>query len=81
MGGGAMEINTVPRFDAKDAHGRTYSKLPKLQWPVDAEGRAYLVQDVTYYSKVALHDAFKSWRDGGPACPGASTRKGHSSPG
>lgn len=70
MGGGAMEINTVPRFDAKDAHGTTYSKLPKLQWPVDAKGRAFLVQDVTYYSKVALFDAFKAWRDDGPACSG-----------
>jgi len=70
MGGGAMELNTVPRFDSRDAQGTAYSKLPKLQWPVDAEGRAYLVQDVTYYSKAALHDAFKSWRDGGSACSG-----------
>jgi len=70
MGGGAMEINTVPRFDANDAQGTTYSKLPKLQFPVDAQGRALLVQDVTYYSKAALYDAFKSWRDGGPACSG-----------
>ena len=76
MGGGAMEINTVPRFDAKDAQGNAYSKLPKLQFPVDAEGRAFLVQDVTYYSKTALYDAFKSWRDGGPACSGALRRKG-----
>ncbi|MDH4240799.1 MAG: hypothetical protein OEW48_14670, partial [Phycisphaerae bacterium] len=29
-----------------------------------------LVQDVTYYSKAALYDAFKAWRDGGPACSG-----------
>jgi hypothetical protein len=70
IGGGAMEINTVPRFDAADAQGTVYSKLPKLQFPVDAQGRTYLVQDVTYYSKAALYDAFKSWRDGGPACPG-----------
>jgi hypothetical protein len=76
MGGGAMEINTVPRFDAKDARGTTYSKLPKLQWPVDAEGRAYLVQDVTYYSKAALYDAFKVWRDGGLACSGRFDGKG-----
>ena len=75
MGGGAMEINTVPRFDAKDAQGTAYSKLPKLQFPVDAEGRAYLVQDVTYYSKTALYDAFKSWRDGGPACSGRFDEK------
>jgi hypothetical protein len=70
MGGGAMEINTVPRFDAKDAQGVVYSKLPKLQFPVDDQGRTLLVQDVTYYSKAALYDAFKAWRDGGPACSG-----------
>ena len=76
MGGGAMEINTVPRFDARDAQGNLYSKLPKLQWPVDAEGRAFLVQDVTYYSKAALYDAFKAWRDGGPSCSGRFDAKG-----
>ena len=76
MGGGAMEINTVPRFDSKDAQGVAYSKIPKLQFPVDAEGRAFLVQDVTYYSKTALQDAFKSWRDGGPACSGRFNEKG-----
>ena len=70
MGGGAMEINTVPCFDARDAQGGVYSKLPKLQFPVDAGGRACLVQDVTYYSKAALGDAFRTWRDGGPACSG-----------
>jgi hypothetical protein len=76
MGGGAMEINTVPRFEAKDAHGIRYSKLPKLQFPADAEGRAYLVQDVTYYSKSALYDGFKAWRDGGPPCSGRFGSKG-----
>ncbi|MCC7435296.1 MAG: hypothetical protein IT363_11470 [Methanoregulaceae archaeon] len=70
MGGGAMEINTVPRFDSKDAQGTVYSKLPKLQFPVDTQGRAILVQDVTYYSKAALYDAFRAWRDGGPASDG-----------
>ncbi len=80
MGGGAMEINTVPRFDAKDAHGTVYSKIPKLQFPVDAEGRAFLVQDVTYYSKAALWHAFKTWRDGGPACSGQFDSKGASKP-
>ena len=67
MGGGAMEINTVPRFESTDAKGVTYSKFPKLQFPVDDKGRILLVQDVTYYSKAALYDAFKAWRDGGPA--------------
>jgi hypothetical protein len=76
MGGGAMEINTVPRLDAQDAQGTTYSKLPKLQFPVADEGRAYLVQNVTYYSKAALFDAFNSWREGGPICSGCFAEKG-----
>jgi hypothetical protein len=76
MGGGAMEINTVPCFQSQDAQGVVYSKLPKLQFPVDAEGRTLLVQDVTYYSKAALYDAFKAWRDGGPSCSGAFDEKG-----
>ncbi len=76
MGGGAMEINTVPRFESKDAKGATYSKLPKLQFPVDADGRALLVQDVTYYSKAALFETFKTWRDGGSSCSGRFDPKG-----
>jgi len=76
MGGGAMEINTVPRFDAQDANGVVYSKIPRLQFPTDEQGRAFLVQDVTYYSKAALYDAFKAWRDGGPACSGRFDAKG-----
>ena len=76
MGGGAMEINTVPRFDSKDAQGMAYSKIPKLRFPVDDQGRAYLVQDVTYYSKRALYDQFKAWRDGGAACAGQFDEKG-----
>ncbi len=71
-----MEINTVPRFDAQDARGTTYSKLPKLQWPVDAEGRAFLVQDVTYYSKTASTNRLSRGRDGGPACSGEFEQKG-----
>jgi hypothetical protein len=76
MGGGAMEINTVPRFDSTDAKGVVYSKIPKLAFPVDEQGRTLLVQDVTYYSKAALYDAFKQWRDGGPACSGRFDEKG-----
>jgi len=76
MGGGAMEINTVPCFEAQDAHGVLYAKIPKLQFPVDDQGRTILVQDVTYYSKAALYDAFQAWRKGGPACSGRFAETG-----
>lgn len=64
-GGGAMEINTVPQLVATAADGTRYSKIPRLSFPVDAEGRAVLVQDVTYYSRAALYDAFLAFRRGG----------------
>jgi hypothetical protein len=76
MGNGAMEVGCVPCFNATDAHGVVYSKLPKIHFPVDAEGRAYLVQDVTYYSKAALYDAFKAWQNGGTICDGRFDGKG-----
>jgi hypothetical protein len=76
MGGGAMEINTVPRLDGKDASGKIYSKLPKLQFPVDNNGRAILVQDVTYYSKSALFNDFLAWKSGGTECLGVLGNKG-----
>jgi hypothetical protein len=76
MGGGAMEINTVPRIDGQDSQGVTFSKIPQLQFPVDQDGKCRLVQDVAYYSKAALYDAFKSWRDGGPPCSGRFEEQG-----
>jgi hypothetical protein len=75
MGGGAMEINTVPRIDSRDAKGQIYSKIPQLKFPVDKSGRATLVQDVTYYSKSALFTSFKSWRNGGSECSGVFDTK------
>jgi len=76
MGGGAIEINTVPCFKSQDKKGITYSKIPKLQFPVDDQGRTVLLQDVIYYSKAALYNSFKAWRDGGPACSGSFDEKG-----
>ncbi|MCI4444848.1 MAG: hypothetical protein JHC32_02350, partial [Candidatus Aminicenantes bacterium] len=75
-GGGAIEINTVPRFEAKDSTGTIYAKLPKLQFPVDEEGRTIMVEDVTYYSKAALYEAFKAWRDQGIFCSGQFSQEG-----
>ena len=76
MGGGAMEINTVPSFVGRDSAGVRYSKIPELNFAVDENGQAVLVQDVTYYSKAALYDSFKAWRDGGPACSGEFSEAG-----
>ncbi len=76
MSGGAMEINTVPQLIGTDDAGNTYSKIPELRFPVDGNGKAVLVQDVMYFSKAALWDDFKHWRDGGEVCTGAFDASG-----
>ncbi len=80
MGGGAMEINTVPFFKATDSSGTVYTKIPQLQFPVDNQGQSYLVSDVTYYSKSALYSAVENWRDGGQAISGKFSESGKFNP-
>lgn len=62
--GGAMEINTVPHFESTDKDGNVYVKIPKLNFPVDENGIALMVQDLRYYSKDALFNDFLKWRNG-----------------
>ena len=73
---GSMEINTVPKFIARDEHGTAWSKIPELRFPVDASGRTTLVRDVALYSKAALYDAVLAWRRGGEAPRGAFAAAG-----
>ena len=70
MGGGAIEINTVPKIMAGNTGDTVYYKIPQLQFPVDDQGKTVLVQDVKYYSKDALYNTFKAWQNGGESCEG-----------
>ena len=65
VGSGAIEINTVPRFEAKDAQGIVYTKIPRLQFPINENGVTILMQDATIYSKDALFQPLETWFDGG----------------
>lgn len=60
--GGAMEINTVPAFQSVDKAGNVYTKIPKLNFPINNDGIAALVQNLTYYNKEALFNDFLSWK-------------------
>jgi len=68
--GGAIEVNTVPRFVAQDSKGVTYTRIPRLQFPVDKEGRTVLIHDLTHYSKAALYDQVEAWLAGSAAALG-----------
>ncbi len=78
--GGAIEINTVPRYVSHDASGTTYARIPRLQFPVDENGRTVLIQDLTHYSKAALYQQVKQWAAGGAAASGHFDKKGSSVP-
>lgn len=73
---GSMEINTVPEFRFTDKDGTIFTKIPQLQFPVDASGRTVLVRDVKMYSKSALFDDVLRWRQGGPPASGAFNEEG-----
>jgi hypothetical protein len=68
--GGAIEVNTVPRFVSKDADGTNYSRIPRLQFPADEQGRTILIHNLTHYSKKALYSQVESWLAGQEAASG-----------
>ncbi len=74
--GGAMEINTVPHYESKDKDGTLYTKIPALKFPVDENGKASLVQDLTFYSKAALFNDLRDWRHGQSATSGVFKEEG-----
>ena len=39
-----------------------YVKIPKLNFPIQANGKAPLVQDLSYYDKNALYNEILAWR-------------------
>ncbi|HSH94473.1 MAG TPA: hypothetical protein VK968_10030 [Roseimicrobium sp.] len=60
MNGGAMEVNTVPYLESKDSSGVRYTRIPRLQFPIDARGESVLMQDVVMYSDNALFNGVRS---------------------
>jgi hypothetical protein len=74
--GGAIEVNTVPRFVGRDAQGGTWTKIPRLQFPADGESRTVLIHNLTHYSKEALFTRVGSWLAGGAPASGKFDEKG-----
>jgi hypothetical protein len=78
--GGAIEINTVPRFVGQDAKGAQYTRIPRLQFPADADGKTVLIHKLTHYSKDALYRDVERWLSGGEAASGKFDERGASIP-
>jgi len=73
--GGAIEVNTVPRFISQDANGTTYTRIPRLQFPADQRGRTMLIHNLTHYSKDALYRQVERWLAGHEAASGKFDEK------
>jgi hypothetical protein len=80
MGGGAMEVNTVPYFSNTDSHNVLYSRIPKLLFPTDASNKTVLMQDVLMYSRDALSNPLKSWGESSGRVTGAFDKRGTFTP-
>jgi len=74
--GGAIEINTVPRFVSQDATGVNYTRIPRLQFPADQDGRTILIHNLTHYSKDALYTQVERWLAGGAPASGKFAASG-----
>ena len=66
MASGAMEINTVPYFESKDADGNIYSRIPRLHFPLNQDGLTILMRDVKLYSRLSLYQKIKEWSEEKP---------------
>jgi hypothetical protein len=76
IGGGAIEVNTVPYFSNEDSHGVLYSRIPQLLFPISATNTSVLMQDVMVYSPEALFNPVKAWSDASGAVTGAFDPRG-----
>jgi hypothetical protein len=74
--GGAIEVNTVPRFVSRDAAGTIYTRIPRLQFPADRDGRTILIHNLTHYSKDALYRQVEAWLAGGAPASGRFDLRG-----
>jgi hypothetical protein len=68
--GGAIEVNTVPRLISRDSTGTVFSRIPRLQFPADEQGRTILIHNLTHYSKDALYRSVENWLAGNDAASG-----------
>lgn len=67
MNSGAMEVNTVPCFEATDQEGVLHTKIPRIQFPTNQRGETILMQDITFYKKHAYRpngslDLEQAWK-------------------
>jgi len=80
LGSLAAEWAAIPFYKYTDTTGTIYTKIPGLEFPVDANGNFALSRNLTAYGSSALSDAFRSALASGGALPQSTNATGIFSP-
>ena len=80
LGSLAAEWASLPFYKYTDTAGTIYTKIPGLEFPVDASGNFALSRNLTAYGSSALSDAFRSALASGAALPQSTNAAGIFSP-
>ena len=80
LGSLAAEWAAIPFYKYTDTAGTIYTKIPGLEFPVDANGNFALSRDLTAYGSSAISDSFRSALASGGALPQSTNAAGIFSP-
>jgi hypothetical protein len=69
VGSFASEWNTVPYFSTTDSTGRTVTRMPTTQFPIDDQGRTIFTRDAMSYSPESFANSISSWLKGASRIP------------
>jgi hypothetical protein len=80
IGGLAAEWGSVPFYKYTNTAGTIYTKIPGLEFPLDANGNLAFSRNLTAYGSSAISDAFRSALASGGALPQSTNADGIFSP-
>jgi hypothetical protein len=80
IGGLAAEWASIPFYKYTDTAGTIFTKIPELEFPIDANGNFALSRNLTAYGSSAISDAFRSALASGGALPQSTNAAGIFSP-
>ena len=69
VGSFASEWNSVPYFSTIDSAGRTVTRMPTTQFPIDAQGRTIFSRDARSYSSASFANPISAWLQGTSEIP------------
>ena len=67
---GSMEVNTIPYFMEKTDAGEIFTKIPKMEFPVNVHNETPLMMRISYYDASSVYTDVKKWFDGGSMIKG-----------